>query len=680
MISCDNGDEKTNVAPAADAEANGNHNQPLSVAKYQSILKKYFGYDSFRGIQEDIINSIGSGHDTLGLMPTGGGKSICFQVPALAMAGVCIVITPLIALMKDQVQHLRKKGIRASAIYSGMTRREVIKVLENSIFGGVKILYVSPERLSSELFLNKLKRIPVSFITVDEAHCISQWGYDFRPAYLQIAEIRKHKPEAPILALTATATLEVVDDIVDKLSIPHTQSTDTQKPSFAVFRMSFERKNLSYVVRKADNKPTELLKILTAVPGSAIVYVRSRERTKIVADFLRENGIPAIHYHAGLKQDTRDIRQMDWQTDRVRVMVATNAFGMGIDKPDVRVVIHIDCPESPEAYFQEAGRAGRDGKKAYAVLLFNKGDRRKLLKSIKVTYPEKAYVRKVYGHLGSYFQVGVGSGSGHVFSFDIGEFCHYFHHSSIRLEAALHLLQQAGYIEYEPEPDNAARLRFLLDRQELDRLTNLSAEEDRMLTALMRTYGGLFADFVYISEVYLSKQLETTNQEVYRILKQLSMRHIVEYIPQRKTPYIAYRRSREESERLVIPAAVYELRLAEYEKRINAMIAYAENDYICRGFYLLHYFGEKQDADYRCGQCDVCLEENRTRKTKKQREASAKEQILAYLSDGKKHHIQELTRLPIPKDAYEEALLYLTREEIINLADYGTTVYYDKPQ
>ena len=382
---------------------------------YREVLQKYWGYDDFRGIQREIIESIGNGHDTLGLMPTGGGKSITFQVPALCSEGTCIVITPLIALMKDQVLHLRRRGIRAAAIYSGLSHEEIITTLENCIFGGITILYVSPERLSSELFRTKLRHMKVSFITVDEAHCISQWGYDFRPSYLQIADIRQDLPGIPVLALTATATPQVVEDIQDKLGNPRNskisrESSISSQTSFNVFKMSFERKNLAYVVRRATDKRQELIHILESVKGCAIVYARSRRRTKEVAELLCEAGISATFYHAGLDTVVKDQRQREWQEDKVRVMVATNAFGMGIDKPDVRVVLHIDCPDSLEAYFQEAGRAGRDGKKAYAVLLYNDADQRKLDKRISDTFPEKAYIRKVYEHLDYFYQVGVRAG------------------------------------------------------------------------------------------------------------------------------------------------------------------------------------------------------------------------------------------------------------------------------
>ena len=385
---------------------------PLS---YRDILKQYWGYDDFRGIQREIIESIGAGHDTLGLMPTGGGKSITFQVPALAKEGVCIVITPLIALMKDQVMNLRRRGIRADAIHSGLAHDDILRILENAVFGGVKLLYVSPERLGSEIFLKKLGHMQVSFVCVDEAHCISQWGYDFRPSYLAISSIRKVLPDVPVLALTATATPLVVQDIQDKLTSPLTP----QAPKFNVFRMSFERQNLAYVVRHVSDKEQQMLHILNNVGGSAIVYTRSRRRTKEIAAMLSAAGLSATFFHAGLDNTEKDHRQKAWQADRVRIMVATNAFGMGIDKPDVRVVIHADCPDSIEAYFQEAGRAGRDGQKAYAVLLFNGGDRLKLLKRISDTFPEKDEIREVYNHLAYFYQVAVGSGYDHVFEFPI---------------------------------------------------------------------------------------------------------------------------------------------------------------------------------------------------------------------------------------------------------------------
>ena len=626
---------------------------------YQEILKQYWGYDDFRGIQREIIESIGSGHDTLGLMPTGGGKSITFQVPALCQDGTCIVITPLIALMKDQVDHLRRRGIRAAAIYSGLTREEIIITLENCIFGDIRILYVSPERLASDLFQTKLRHMRVSFITVDEAHCISQWGYDFRPSYLQIAQIRKLVPNAPVLALTATATPAVVQDIQQKLS-----QKDT---NFNVFRMSFERKNLAYVVRHAPDKREQLIHILESVKGSAIVYARSRRRTKEYAELLTEAGISATFYHAGLDSAVKDERQRGWQQDKVRVMVATNAFGMGIDKPDVRLVIHIDCPDSIEAYFQEAGRAGRDGRKAYAVLLYNDADQRKLEKRIADTFPEKDYIRKVYEHLAYFYQVGVGSGYNHIFEFNIDQFCHTFRHFPIQADAALKILDRAGYIEYTEEQDNQARVMFTIGRDDLYRLENTSPNEEKVITAMLRNYGGLFTDYNFIDESFIAQQTQLEPQQVYLTLKGLSQRHILHFIPQKKTPYIRYTQRREDMEHVQIPPSVYEERKAQFEERIHAMINYAKDDAVCRSRQLLRYFGEESDHD--CRQCDVCLSHRSEGLVSEPRMNEAMERILALLDDGQPHPLIELRDLQLPVDELDAALTYLLKEEYIRQSD-----------
>ena len=626
---------------------------------YQEILKQYWGYDDFRGIQREIIESIGSGHDTLGLMPTGGGKSITFQVPALCQDGTCIVITPLIALMKDQVDHLRRRGIRAAAIYSGLTREEIVITLENCIFGDIRILYVSPERLASDLFQTKLRHMRVSFITVDEAHCISQWGYDFRPSYLQIAQIRKLVPNTPVLALTATATPAVVQDIQQKLS-----QKDT---NFNVFRMSFERKNLAYVVRHAPDKREQLIHILESVKGSAIVYARSRRRTKEYAELLTEAGISATFYHAGLDSAVKDERQRGWQQDKVRVMVATNAFGMGIDKPDVRLVIHIDCPDSIEAYFQEAGRAGRDGRKAYAVLLYNDADQRKLEKRIADTFPEKDYIRKVYEHLAYFYQVGVGSGYNHIFEFNIDQFCHTFRHFPIQADAALKILDRAGYIEYTEEQDNQARVMFTIGRDDLYRLENTSPNEEKVITAMLRNYGGLFTDYNFIDESFIAQQTQLEPQQVYMTLKGLSQRHILHFIPQKKTPYIRYTQRREDMEHVQIPPSVYEERKAQFEERIHAMINYAKDDAVCRSRQLLRYFGEESDHD--CHQCDVCLSHRSEGLVSEPRMNEAMERILALLDDGQPHPLTELRDLQLPVDELDAALTYLLKEEYIRQSD-----------
>ena len=636
----------------------------MKIEDYQSILRQYWGYDDFRGIQREIIESIGSGNDTLGLMPTGGGKSITFQVPALAQEGTCIVITPLIALMKDQVDNLRRRGIRAAAIYSGLTHEEIITTLENCIFGGIRILYVSPERLSSELFQTKLRHMKVSFITVDEAHCISQWGYDFRPSYLEIAKIRKLLPGVPVLALTATATPQVVEDIQEKLGFPPANQTE-EKPH--VFRMSFERKNLAYVVRNTADKREELIHILSSMKGSAIVYARSRRRTKEFADFINEAGITATFYHAGLDSVVKDDRQKAWQEDKVRVMVATTDFGMGIDKPDVRLVIHIDSPDSIEAYYQEAGRAGRDGLKAYAVLLYNNADQRKLEKRIADTFPEKDYIREVYEHLAYFYQIGVGSGYNHTFEFNIDQFCHTFHHFPIQVDSALKILTRAGYIEYTEEQDNQARVMFTVSRNDLYRLENNTPNEEKVITTLLRNYGGLFTDYNYIDEAFLASQCGLQPHQVYMVLKSLSQRHILHFIPQKKTPYIRYTQRREDKEHIQLMPDVYEKRKQQYIERIHAMVNYADCDHICRSRYLLRYFGEDNDHD--CRQCDVCLSHRPQGIVSEPSFNTAMEQIITLLEDGKPHPITDLRDIQLPTAELDAALDYLLKEEYIRQED-----------
>ncbi len=622
------------------------------MSNYQQILKQYWGYDDFRGIQREIIESVGAGHDTLGLMPTGGGKSITFQVPALAMEGVCIVITPLIALMKDQVHHLRQRGIMAAAVYSGMQRDDILRVLENCILGNTKLLYVSPERLGSELFQTKLKHMQVSFITVDEAHCISQWGYDFRPSYLQIADIRRICPDVPVLALTATATPKVVEDICERLSID-----EWQREKFNVFRMSFERKNLTYLVSYAVDKRTELIQLLEGEKGAAIVYVRSRRHAREIAEHLTEAGLSATFYHAGLEHAEKDKRQRDWQHDRVRIMVATNAFGMGIDKPDVRIVAHYDLPDSIEAYFQEAGRAGRDGQPARAVLLYNNADEPKLIKRVSDTFPEKDYIRKVYDHLAYYYQIATGDGFGVSREFNIDDFCHKFNHFPIRVHSALQILQRAGYIEYTEEQDNQARVKFLVTRDDLYRLRGENPNEEKVIIALLRNYGGLFADYGFIDESLIAHQCALKSHEVYDILKELSMKHVIHFIPRKQVPYIRYMQRREDSEHVRLSKEVYEERLHQYQERINAMLHYTKSKEKCRSRLLLEYFGEKGTKD--CGQCDVC-QSHQPHDTKQ-----AQQQILTLLSDRKRHHVTELFRLRLPKEEQDAALTYLLQEEYI---------------
>ena len=624
--------------------------------KYRQILHDYWGYDDFRGIQREIIESVCAGNDTLGLMPTGGGKSVTFQVPALSMPGVCLVITPLIALMKDQVDNLRSRGIKAAAVYSGMMHADVIATLENAIFGGVKILYVSPERLSSELFRKKLGHMKVSLITVDEAHCISQWGYDFRPSYLRISDIRSVHPDAPVLALTATATPRVVDDIQDKLGFRRKN----------VFRMSFERKNLAYLVVRTSDKWHETLRLLGSTDGAAIVYVRSRKRTKEIAKALTDGGISATFYNAGLETAVRDQRQRDWQEGRARVMVATNAFGMGIDKADVRLVVHIDCPDSIEAYFQEAGRAGRDGKPSRAVLLYDGNDHAKLQRRISETFPDKDDIRTVYEHLAYFYQIGLGSGGGCRFEFNIDRFCQYFHHFPIQVNSALKILARAGYIDYEDERDNMSQLTMLLGRDDLYRLDGLDGDENVVITSLLRNYGGLFSDFCYIDESLISCQTGIDRNQVYDILKELNRRHILRFIPRKAIPHVRYVQRREASERLVFGKDVYDDRKSEYVERINAITQYAENDDVCRSRQLLKYFGEERSAD--CGQCDVCLAHSK-RPSSASQKAAVEAAIRGLLADERPHPVTDLGRLAYDRDIIKETLEFLISEEAVAVSD-----------
>ncbi|MDO4949639.1 MAG: ATP-dependent DNA helicase RecQ [Bacteroidales bacterium] len=566
---------------------------------YLEILKQYWGYDHFRGVQEEIIDSIGSGHDTLGLMPTGGGKSITFQVPAMAKDGLCLVVSPLIALMKDQVRILRQKGIKAIAVYSGMSHNEILVALENCIFGNYKFLYISPERLASDIFRIKMRHMHISMITVDESHCISQWGYDFRPAYLKIAEIRALLPNVPVLALTATATPKVVNDIQQKLAF---------REGSRVCQMSFARDNLAYVVRKTENKPKELLHVLNKVEGTAIVYAHSRKRTQEVAQFLNDNNISASFFHAGLNNEEKDIRQKAWITDKTRVIVATNAFGMGIDKPDVRLVIHFDIPDSPEAYYQEAGRAGRDGQKAYAVLLYAEGDKQTLLRRITDTYPDPDYIRKVYEDVNYYLQMAMGDGLGCTREIDLAKFCYIYKHFPTRAESALHILTQAGYLEYTEEQDNVSRLMFTIKREELYRLQEFDEGTDKLIRTIFRSYTGLFTEYVYIDEGVLSIRTGLGQNFIYQVLKTLSHRRIVSYIPRRRTPYIIYTRERQETTNIVLTPEIYDKRKDNFSQRIQAMIEYATSSTKCRNSMLLHYFGER--SFHPCGKCDICCGSN----------------------------------------------------------------------
>lgn len=565
---------------------------------YHEILEKYWGYTAFRPLQEDIIHSVCAGKDTLGLMPTGGGKSITFQVPTLAMEGVCIVVTPLIALMKDQVDNLRRLGIKATAVYSGMNRHEIITQLENCIFGNYKFLYVSPERLSTEIFRSKLQAMNVCLLVVDESHCISQWGYDFRPSYLKVADIRELIPDVPVLALTATATTEVVDDIQDKLNFRHSN----------VFKKSFSRPNLSYSVRQTDNKLGVLINILQKIQGTAIVYVRSRKHTKETATFLQQAGISADFFHAGLNREEKTIRQNRWKNNECRVIVSTNAFGMGIDKPDVRLVVHLDMPGSLEEYYQEAGRAGRDEQKAYAVALCSGIDNAKLKKRLADEFPEKEFILRVYEALGNYYQIAVGYGLDTVYDFSLIEFCTAYKFAFLPTHHALKILELSGYIEYTEEVDNASRLHFTATREDLYKYLHQNKQTDAVIQTILRSYTGLFSDYVYIDEKLIATRSGTSPKQVYDILVGLSKFRIINYIPHKKTPLIIYTQTREDQKYLNIPRRAYEARKNRFENRIEKVLEYINETQYCRPRMLLAYFGETNSQD--CGCCDVCLSRN----------------------------------------------------------------------
>lgn len=621
---------------------------------YLEILHEYWGYNSFRGIQQQIIESIGSGRDTLGLMPTGGGKSITFQVPAMAMDGVCLVITPLIALMKDQVRILKERGIKAAAIHTGMKRDDIIATMENCIFGGCKFLYVSPERLSSDLFRTKLRHLKVCMITVDESHCISQWGYDFRPSYLSISDIRKELPRVPVLALTATATPKVVTDIQDKLGFKE----------YNAIRMSFYRSNLSYVVRKTENKLNELKHILDHVPGSGIVYVRNRLATKEVSDFLNAQGILATFYHAGLEPAVKDERQSAWTKDKYRIVVATNAFGMGIDKPDVRTVVHMDIPSSIEAYFQEAGRAGRDGNRSYAVLLSSPGDKRVMSKRISDTFPKEDYIRSVYEKLSYFYEMAVGDGRGCTYPFSLGDFCQHFSLPVIPTDSALRILTRMGYIEYVEEMDYSARLLFTAGREELYRLHQDRVSEN-VMSIILRLYSGVFTDFTYIDEHLVAMRAEIDRRTLYQTLMSLQSQGVVRYIPERKTPVITWTRERIDTDLLRFDPEVYRLRFEEFKERIGSMMEYVTRSNGCRSTILLKYFGESQKQPCMC--CDLCQEKVEGQMSRGERDTIANA-ILGILK-SEPQNPQIVYTLPFERKKTDLVIHWLTAEKRLIMND-----------
>lgn len=565
----------------------------------RNILIKYWGYSSFRPLQEEIVESVLAGKDTLALLPTGGGKSICFQVPALAREGICLVITPLIALMNDQVRNLKKKGIRAEAIHSGMNRREIEVVLDNCMFGEVKFLYLSPERLQTEQFILTVQRMKVNLIAVDEAHCISQWGYDFRPPYTKIREIRQYLQGVPVLALTATATPGVVEDIQDKLGFP-------QK---VVFRKSFERKNLTYIVIRDEDKLGRLLRIFHKVPGTAIIYVRNRKKTEEVARFLNNNKISASFYHAGLDSATREKKQEAWMRESVRVMVSTNAFGMGIDKPNVRLVVHLDLPDSPEAYFQEAGRAGRDEKRAYAILTYDDSDLHKLQENFDRQFPPIETVKSVYQALGNYFKLPVGSGREQCFDFDLNEFSRNYGFSPIIAFNSLKFLEREGYIVMSEAMEEPSRIHLEADRDELYRFQVENKNMDDFIKLLLRSYSGIFTGFTTINEEELGRRAGIEVAQVVSRLESLQKRGVLTYVKKSGKPEIMYPIERIDQKNLHISPAVYINRKKEASLRMQAMVDYVSSGSVCRSQFLIRYFGEIDVP--RCGTCDVCRQRNK---------------------------------------------------------------------
>ena len=594
------------------------------------VLKQYFGFNDFRPLQEDIVLSIASDKDTLALLPTGGGKSICFQVPALMKEGICLVVSPLIALMKDQVDALKRKSILATAVYSGMGKREIDTILDNCIYGNYKFLYVSPERLKTDLFIERFKQMKVSMIAVDEAHCISQWGYDFRKPYLDIAEIRPHHPQAPIIALTASATLAVKKDIIEKLQL--------QKPQ--VFVKSFARSNLSYAVRFVENKIEMAVKILQKVPGASIVYVRNRKGTKDIATALHSVGISAHFYHAGLDNKARDARQQDWMTGKVRVMVATNAFGMGIDKPDVRSVIHLDLPENLENYYQEAGRAGRDELKSYTVLLINENDIKTILERADIAYPPIDFIRKVYQSLANFFRVAVGSSLMSSYDFDISEFIKTYQLELMPTYNALKVMQEEGFLDLNESFFSPSSLHFLIDQSKLYEFQIANAKLDPLIKVLLRMYGGeLFSTYISIQEEKLAQILNISQSEAVKALGLMDQFGVIAYNKRKEKPQVTFLTPRYDAAQLPLDVRRIKERSANSKEKAESIVGYARNDKLCRTNQLLHYFGE--ESDMICGVCDVCVA-IRKEKRKAELETKLRLRIVEALHKEKTMSMEEL--------------------------------------
>ncbi len=566
--------------------------------QFTQILTKYWGYASFRPLQEEIIRSVDQGKDTLGLMPTGGGKSVTYQVYSLSKPGICLVITPLIALMKDQVENLNQRGIKALAIYSGMTSQEIKIAMDNAVWGDYKFLYLSPERIATERFRERINKLDVNLIAVDEAHCISQWGYDFRPSYLRIAELRDLLPDVPVLAVTATATSQVIDDIQEQLKF--------RKKN--VLRTSYYRNNLVYLVRNEEDKVNYLIRAVQKAKGTGIVYVKSRKLTREISDLLRKNDVSADYYHAGLPSKIRSAKQEAWKTGKCRVIVSTNAFGMGIDKSDVRFVIHLEAPDSVEAYFQEAGRAGRDGKPAWSVLLYNNSDKVRLERNVDKEFPEPDVIKRVYEAICNFFQIAVGYGKDQSFEFSMATFASNFSMQITAVYNSLKILQREGYLELTDELDNPSKVYFMVDRDDLYKFQVANASFDGFIKLLLRSYTGLFTNYVSIDEELMANRAGVIAELVYDFLVRLRTQKIIDYIPKKKAPYIIFAKERVSSDRMKISRENYDDRKRDYIRRVDAVVHYASSGHKCRSQLLLQYFGETESV--RCGKCDVCMERN----------------------------------------------------------------------
>ena len=625
---------------------------------FANVLKEYWGYPGFRPGQEEIIRRAYEGGDLLALMPTGGGKSICFQVPALLRPGICLVVTPLIALMKDQVENLKARNIKALSIHSGMSQKEIDITLDNAVYGDYKFLYLSPERLHTEIFQARLVKMQVSLIVVDEAHCISQWGYDFRPAYLEIASLRTLLPQVPMMALTATATPIVAKDIMEKLQM--------REPR--LFQNSFERKNIAYVVREVEDKLGQMLRIARGIPGTGIVYVRERKKTEDISKYLCANGIEADAYHAGMSGEMRSAKQEAWKSGKTRIIVSTNAFGMGIDKADVRFVCHYDVPESVEAYFQEAGRGGRDEQKSFAVLLYNKSDAKRMQQIFNLSFPEIAYIRKIYQQVFTFFEIAYGEGKDQVRDFNLQDFSQRYKLLPSAAHHALLCLEQEGYFCLSDEAEHPSRIYFSVSRDDLYGVQLKSLELDRFIKLLLRSYTGLFSGFVAIDEEWLARKHQSTSAVVKDLLIRLSRLHLLHYIPQKRTPQIYFQQERFENANLSFSVSSYEERKTRYRQRLDAMLGYAQSSEPCRSRQLLAYFGEDQARD--CGICDVCLRKNA--KNSPSALDSLRAEILLRLADGPVPVQALIPLFDRDPEQMKDLLRWMVEEGDILYADNGT--------